>query len=779
MSDPIEGTIQKHIYTAGDPVKVLAADGQIITECARIIKALGAGPDGELYYQLDTGSPSGWPESGLLFVDNLALALSIARRGWAVFPCKQEKDPYTKNGYKNATADPEQIKAFWRRYPGALVGLPCSPNGIFAVDIDIKNGINGLASWFELVDNHGGGEAPACGPWQQTPSGGHHLIFKMPDGLKVPNNAGKLGPGLDLRSDGYICTGSLANGSAYIWQPEQGPESVLTEAPGWLLDLIRKMGNQAPTQPPTDTAPSQPQPTTGEAGQYWLTKALGKGGIGTGDETGFWLACQLRDHKLSAGEMEGVLMAYAERVPQNTADPFTKKDVARWVNSALEGTTRDPAKRQGGPVRGSNHNGHHPQNTATQAAQTPPDNFTGEDLQPTQPTPGAPRERRKEPLGAEYVEFLKSKGYNFRLCDLDDSLWVNDDRISDPLEAEIKTLLRDNGYGRVNVAADAWLAHARKQSFNPITEYLNGLQWDGMDHIGHLAGHITDRHNNISLVLRKWAIGAVARPLTGGRQNRVMVFEGKQGTGKSYLARWIASPLEKYFSEAMPDPDNKDTRLALATTWIWEIKELGAVTRRADRESLKAWLTLQGVTERPPFGKHVVYKSAVTSFIATVNDEGGFFNDPTGSRRYMTVAIDAISWDYSKNVNINQFWAQAVHLFKSGEDWNLNPAEQARVEAVNDEYEFTPPVHDWLDVWIEPANGAAFLPVSEIMAAIKANGANGSDTHISREISGWMKRHGYEDARKHVEMAIIGEGKKSRLVRGYLGVRLLRKDFSA
>ena len=696
-------------------------------------------------------------------ITNFDLATSLAARGWYVFPCHESPWNYRKNGElinrkakepywhkddlphgkDNASIDPGQITIWWNRWPGALIGIYCEKSGIFALDIDKKDK-DGWQSLFDLLDKHNAANLlPQTGPAQNTPSGGAHYIYKLPAAAVIPNNANQLAEGLDLRSNGYICTGG-----AYSWIPEHGPESALTEAPDWLIEEIANIGQKTQQALPRNNGYK-----SSDRGEHWLRKALNLASEGSRNDRGYWLASQLRDADYTESEAKAYMQRYAESVP---GTGYTVTEALKTLESAYKLPKRQEARRNGSQAE--------TQNETTQAASS----------QNSESTQG--KERRKDPLGAEYVAFLRTRGYDFKLCSLDDSLWVNDERISDPLEAEIKTLLRDNGYGRVNVAADAWLAHARKNSFNPIKGYLNGLKWNGLDHIGQLASHVSDKHNNFALVLRKWAIGAVARPLTGGRQNRVMVFEGKQGTGKSFLARWIASPLEDYFSEAMPNPDDKDSRLALATTWIWEIKELGAVTRRADRESLKAWLTLQGISERPPFGKHVIYKPAITSFIATVNNEGGFFNDPTGSRRYMTVAIDGISWDYSKHVDINQLWAQAVHLFKAGEDWNLSTEEQTRIEAVNDEYEFTPPVYDWLDMWIEPDNtDNSFLPVSDVMNAIKAAGVGGTDTHIIREVAAWMKRNGYEDGRSRVDISVVGVGKMKRLVRGYFGVKILVK----
>ena len=398
------------------------------------------------------------------------------------------------------------------------------------------------------------------------------------------------------------------------------------------------------------------------------------------------------------------------------------------------------------------------------------------------PEPEAPEDNKRSkyiPSG-EYVAYLKGIGYKFRLCELDDSLWVNAERMTDAREAEIRTKLRDGGYPKVNVAADACLAHALTNSFHPIKDYLHSLKWDGQDHISELAGYFIEKHGNFPLILRKWLIGAVARPMTDGKQNCVMVLEGAQKSGKSTFAEWLGCPPKLgggHYSEAQPNPDNKDTRLALATTWIWELKELQAVTRRADREALKGWLTMMRINERRPYGRHEIHKFAISSFIATVNDDGsGFFSDPTGSRRYMTVALNQINWGYEKDIDIDQIWAQAFQLFEGGQTWNLTPEEYAKLEAVNAEYEEIPPAYDWLARYTEPAE-TGFTLTGDILQAMKFGGIGGSDWKLSREISSWMKLSGYGTSKRR-EMTIttsIDPGsnptKETRL-RGYEGVML-------
>jgi hypothetical protein len=265
-------------------------------------------------------------------MSNLEMALTLAGRGWYVFPCKPDKSPFTAHGMKDSSMDEGIIKAWWERWPGALVGISCQASGFFALDIDTKNNVDGWRSFTELITTHGRGVDIDYGPAQETLSNGLHLLFKYPDGLDVPNNAGKLGAGLDLRSRGYICTGS-----GYSWLDGHGPDCPLTDAPGWLLDLIREMSK--PKQIST-------APTVGSmagAGEYWKEYFLSRASVGNRNESGFGLACQLRDSGLSESEAEQVMSAFAAGVPAG----YSEREALASLRQAFQGARREPAHLPG------------------------------------------------------------------------------------------------------------------------------------------------------------------------------------------------------------------------------------------------------------------------------------------------------------------------------------------------------------------------------------------------------------------------------------------------
>lgn len=247
-------------------------------------------------------------------------SIDLSKR-WKIFPCGADKRPLTPHGFKDASNDPDQITRWERQYPDCLWGIPCQDNNFFALDVDP----DGIEYWKQRTSsNHF-----EYGPCQQTPRGGSHVLFSLPD-FPVPNNAGKLAPGIDLRSAGYICTGK-----GYTWLQGHTPEQKIQDAPGWLLDLIRKM-----TQPKERLISDAPTPTTPpeEAGEYWLTKALSKAQPGNRNETGFWLALQLRDSGLTQSQATQYMRSYASRVPG--------QDYAEWeaLTSLREAYSTAPRK---------------------------------------------------------------------------------------------------------------------------------------------------------------------------------------------------------------------------------------------------------------------------------------------------------------------------------------------------------------------------------------------------------------------------------------------------
>ena len=142
-------------------------------------------------------------------LSNAETALGLARRDFAVFPitCKTDGSWTPIRGWQAAASrDPEEVARLWRQHSDARVGLPCGEiNGISVIDVDVKDGKDGIASLRAL-----GFDPDRMSPYRvRTPSGGLHLFFQFHPRLK--NWVGKLGEGLDVRTTGgyVLAPGSL------------------------------------------------------------------------------------------------------------------------------------------------------------------------------------------------------------------------------------------------------------------------------------------------------------------------------------------------------------------------------------------------------------------------------------------------------------------------------------------------------------------------------------------------------------------------------------------
>jgi hypothetical protein len=77
---------------------------------------------------------------------------------WPVFPCRQGgKTPLTMKGVKDASADREQILAWWQEWPDASIGVaPGATSGITVLDVDVKpEEARGDLTLKALMDEHG------------------------------------------------------------------------------------------------------------------------------------------------------------------------------------------------------------------------------------------------------------------------------------------------------------------------------------------------------------------------------------------------------------------------------------------------------------------------------------------------------------------------------------------------------------------------------------------------------------------------------------------------
>ncbi len=189
------------------------------------------------------GAPPSIMEGSARAGEMMQAALGCVRRGWPVFPvwyptenggcacpkgldcpspAKHPMGDLVPRGLKNATTDPEAVRAWWTRRPQANIGVPTGRrSGVVVVDVDLCTG--GFESLAALIHHHG--EWPKT-PGVRTGGGGLHFFFRYPGGAEIRNDAGKkLGPGLDVRGEGgYVLLPPSTHATRRVYEWEGGED---------------------------------------------------------------------------------------------------------------------------------------------------------------------------------------------------------------------------------------------------------------------------------------------------------------------------------------------------------------------------------------------------------------------------------------------------------------------------------------------------------------------------------------------------------------------------
>jgi len=323
------------------------------------------------------------------------------------------------------------------------------------------------------------------------------------------------------------------------------------------------------------------------------------------------------------------------------------------------------------------------------------------------------------------IKTLAHLGYKFRQNILTDRVEVNGDPITDTDWANIRSQARDRGFRNMRQVEDAVLVEASKHTYHPIKEWLQGqMGWDGTPFIERFTKYVVDSDGVFEFLFPKWMLGAVAKIFTNGdAQNPMLVLDGEQNLGKSELVKWLCPPhlQMNYFFEGAINPENKDDHIKLMNIWIWEATELGMTVRKADREALKAFITLRQVTARKPYGREPIVKPAMASFIGTINNEGGFLTDPTGHRRFRPCHLEYINWDYATDFYQGDLWAEAYARYLMNETYKLTPDEFNLLQPIRERYQLIDPMEELLlKYFVITPGGTSFMNSTDILMHLES-----------------------------------------------------------
>ena len=587
----------------------------------------------------------------------LNAAIEYAKKyKWAVFPVSATtKKPLTPHGCTDAKKDIGAIRSWWKKWPDAGIGIATGAvSGLVVIDLDVdeNKGIDGRISMREWERDHG--ELPET-VMAITGRGGSHLYYSY-NGTDIKNRAGIL-EGIDVRGEGgYVIAPPSVhpNGTEYQWEypPEEYAVAPLDDLVQEFLTIGRKQAHERFTVPERI-----------QAGQR--------------NETLYKLACSLQSQGLPDEAIEQAVNKVNET---NCDEPLDAREIATILSSALTKKKGElaiynagglPEKREPQLAHQMNKDGSESEKVA-QTIKNAEEAITFDSA-----LYGRIRYNRMAHAPFVYgnLPWMQWKGWRE---------WSNFD------DSNLRSYIESNyGIKSPEKIMDALTNVAYRYGVNPVVDALEMClkQWDGKEHICNLLPDMLGAEKNeyTTTVIKTFMFGAIKRVLSPGcKFDYMMVLVGRQGCGKSSFLRYMSIRPE-WFNDNFSTFDTARAIENIRGMWIVEVGELQAMKRAKDVEGIKAFITSQVDTYRPPYGRRTEQRPRMCVLAGTTNSHN-FLTDTTGNRRFLPVECVAENRAYLMHEDegrtqseIVQAWGEAYDAIKRGEYSLVLPARLERL----------------------------------------------------------------------------------------------------
>jgi len=141
--------------------------------------------------------------------------------------------------------------------------------------------------------------------------------------------------------------------------------------------------------------------------------------------------------------------------------------------------------------------------------------------------------------------------------------------------------------------------------------------------------------------------------------------------------------------------------------------------KKSEIGTLKEIITKESIRIRKAYGHNQENMPRRASFSGSVNSMQ-FLNDMSGSRRFL--CFEAVEIDYTKPINHEGIYSQAISLFKSGFQYWLNIEEINLITKNNEQFQIANQEEELLMAYFEPrplGEAKLFLTNTEILNRIK------------------------------------------------------------
>lgn len=339
-----------------------------------------------------------------------------------------------------------------------------------------------------------------------------------------------------------------------------------------------------------------------------------------------------------------------------------------------------------------------------------------------------------------------------------DKIWLNLDTnkinvgeqemIPQRTEVEITNYFQHNlGFDKVNTN-QIWTcvaAIARKNSASPFFDWIREQVWDGVPRLETWLNRLWGvKQDELSAELgSKFLVGACARlDKPGTKVDWIMITIGPQGTGKSSMPKVL---FQGNSSIMYGESTDKDFHMKLHSSLVTGFDEMDSFGKR-EMSFLKAMISSEQDTFRPPYGRTTEVFKRRFMLYGSGNRNDFLQYDPSGYRRYPTVMVTKkLEFDLL-NKELSQMWAEAWALYTKGVDvsqifsWKDENAE---------EFVIISSLEEQMILALEKHKEKKFI-MTELMMWMGLN-TNSLNSNVTRELSGFLRKLGYEQKRARTE----------------------------
>jgi hypothetical protein len=538
------------------------------------------------------------------------------------------------------------VENAWNGSRHSMPGLDCEHAGVVVVDCDRRPGKDGVVAFAKLCEMLGVNLEGV--PHVLTPGGGVHYYFGAIPGSPVPNSAGVLADGVDIRGvGGYVVAPGGVRDDGKSYEPKDPPDLQAfiakiraRDLPIFPWALFMHLSGRANVVPfPATPHHSQKR----SKGQSWDLAAacerVASAPEGTRNDV-------LNREAFTAGLraapdiLEHVAAQLTEAAGQAGLD---EQEIARTVTGALA---------RGNRIAGG---GGEFERTAEGAVKK---SFKNAMIAVNELGIVACRNSF-----TDKVLISNASGGSILASDHEGAFT---DNAMNFIRSRIQeTFGFDTGKEHLLDAIESLAEDAR---FDPVNEWLDNLKWDGTPRLKAWLPAVTGApaeplYEAVGKILITAMVMRARYPAS--KWDLCFVFEGNQGCGKSSLAGALASgPGEEYFCDApgLVAMDNKVRAELLSGRWLVELAELSGMGR-AESEGVKAFLSQSSDQYRAAYARNPKDRARTCVFVATTNAQA-YLTDFTGNRRFVPVPCKKI--ELAKFISDrDQLFAEAVQVVEA------------------------------------------------------------------------------------------------------------------